>query len=95
MVEKFCFKFLEDSSYVTYLDKMENQDYEEALRAVHSLKGVCQNLAFDRLYEVCAAIVLDLRQDNLAAAINKKDDLDDCYHQTVAAIEQYKAAHNQ
>ena len=27
-------------------------NYEDAFRGVHTLKGVCQNLSFDRLYEV-------------------------------------------
>ena len=31
---------------------MENKNYEDAFRSTHTLKGVCQNLSFDRLYEV-------------------------------------------
>ena len=31
---------------------MENGNYEDAFRSAHTLKGVCQNLSFDRLYEV-------------------------------------------
>ena len=31
---------------------MENKNYEDAFRSAHTLKGVCQNLFFDRLYEV-------------------------------------------
>ena len=31
---------------------MENKNYEDAFRGAHTLKGVCQNLSFDRLYEV-------------------------------------------
>ena len=31
---------------------MENKNYEDAFRSAHTLKGVCQNLSFDRLYEV-------------------------------------------
>ncbi len=92
MIEKFCFKFLEDPSYGIYLERMDEQDGEEALRAIHSLKGVCQNLAFNRLYAVCEAIVADLRQEDPAAAIQKRGDLDDCYRQTVQAIQEYKLA---
>ena len=29
-----------------------NKNYEDAFRSAHTLKGVCQNLSFDRLYEV-------------------------------------------
>ena len=31
---------------------MENKNYEDAFRSAHTLKGVCQNFSFDRLYEV-------------------------------------------
>ena len=31
---------------------MENKNYEDAFRGAHTLKGVCQNLSFDHLYEV-------------------------------------------
>jgi hypothetical protein len=31
---------------------LENKNYEDAFRSAHTLKGVCQNLSFDRLYEV-------------------------------------------
>lgn len=31
---------------------MENKNFEGAFRGAHTLEGVCQNLSFDRLYEV-------------------------------------------
>ena len=31
---------------------MKDKNYEDAFRSAHTLKGVCQNLSFDRLYEV-------------------------------------------
>ena len=31
---------------------MENKNFEGAFRGAHTLKGVCQNLSFDRLCEV-------------------------------------------
>lgn len=92
MIEKFCFKFLDDPSYATYLDKMKEQEYEEALRAIHSLKGVCSNLAFNQLYEISNAIVTDLRADDPAAALEKSGELEDCYYQTTQAVLEYKAA---
>lgn len=49
LVQKFVLKFLEDGSYDLLCRSMESGDYEEAFRASHTLKGVCQNLAFDRL----------------------------------------------
>ena len=48
-VQKFVLKFLNDGSYDLLLRSMEEENYAEAFRAAHTIKGVCQNLAFDRL----------------------------------------------
>lgn len=49
LVRKFALKFLDDKSYELFCSTMEQKNYEEAFRAVHTIKGVCQNLAFTRL----------------------------------------------
>lgn len=49
LVQKFVLKFLDDGSYDLLCASMEAKDYPEAFRAAHTIKGVCQNLAFDRL----------------------------------------------
>lgn len=51
MVQKFVLKFLNDGSYDLLVRSMEAEDYAEAFRAAHTIKGVCQNLGFSRLYE--------------------------------------------
>lgn len=50
-VQKFMYKFLDDKSFQLFEASMENKDYEEALRAVHTLKGICQNLSFATVYK--------------------------------------------
>ena len=52
LIRKFTLKFLEDQSYLQLKQTLENKNYEDAFRSAHTLKGVCQNLSFDRLYEV-------------------------------------------
>ena len=52
LIRKFTLKFLEDQSYLQLKQALENKNYEDAFRSAHTLKGVCQNLSFDRLYEV-------------------------------------------
>ena len=51
LIEKFLIKFLADESYANILKNLEAQNLEEAFRAAHTLKGVCQNLGLDRLYK--------------------------------------------
>ena len=52
LIRKFTLKFLEDQSYPQLKLALKNRNYEDAFRSAHTLKGVCQNLSFDRLYEV-------------------------------------------
>lgn len=49
MIKKFAIKFLSETSYELLCRNLEKKDYEEAFRAAHSLKGVSQNLGFQRL----------------------------------------------
>ena len=51
-IRKFTLKFLEDQSYLHLKQALKDKNYEDAFRSAHTLKGVCQNLSFDRLYEV-------------------------------------------
>ena len=52
LIRRFTLKFLEDQSYLQLKQALENKNYEDAFRGAHTLKGVCQNLSFDHLYEV-------------------------------------------
>lgn len=49
LIQRFVIKFLSDNSYERLCNAMKENDYDEAFRAVHTLKGVSQNLSFDRL----------------------------------------------
>lgn len=52
LIKKFTLKFLEDKSYPQLKQALVDKNYEDAFRGAHTLKGVCQNLSLDRLYEV-------------------------------------------
>ena len=65
MVRKFVLKFLNDSSYDNLVKSLEENNYEEAFRASHTIKGICQNLSLDRLYE---------SSNNLADLLRNKED---------------------
>ena len=54
LVKRFALKFLKDPSYAELKEALEAHDAERAFRAAHTLKGVCLNLGFDRLYETSA-----------------------------------------
>lgn len=52
LIKKFAKKFLDDGSFQSLKDNLAAGNGEEAFRAAHTLKGVCQNLGFDNLYTV-------------------------------------------
>ncbi|MDD6810409.1 MAG: Hpt domain-containing protein [Lachnospiraceae bacterium] len=49
LIQRFTLKFLNDKSYETLCKAVEEENYDEAFRAAHTLKGVCQNLSFGNL----------------------------------------------
>lgn len=48
LVEKFLFKFEEDPSFENLKKALEEENLEAAFRAAHTLKGVAQNMGFDK-----------------------------------------------
>ena len=48
-VKKFLLKVLDDTSFSTLCKALEEKNIEEAVRAAHTLKGVCKNLSIDNL----------------------------------------------
>ena len=61
MIEKFALKFREDTSFQELEKALNDKQVEIAFRAAHTLKGVCQNLGFDNLYQVSFDITEKLR----------------------------------
>lgn len=93
MVQKFTLKFLNDPSYDNLIKAMEEENYEEAFRAAHTIKGVCQNLDFTRLlnssHELCEMLRSKTRPDEAAFEQVKAD-----YQKTTAAIREFQDSLN-
>lgn len=61
MVRKFIGKYPADTSWGSLESAMDSQDWETAFRAAHTLKGVAQNLGFQKLYLSSTALTEALR----------------------------------
>ena len=61
LVRKFVLKFLNDGSYDLLCQSLEEQNYEDAFRAAHTIKGVCQNLGFSKLLDSSSKLTEALR----------------------------------
>ena len=90
-VQKFVLKFLNDGSYDLLCRSVEAGDCKEAFRAAHTIKGVCQNLDFTRLYRSSSELSEALRGgfSPEAPALVEKVKAD--YQQTIEAIRAYQA----
>ena len=89
-VQKFVLKFLNDGSYDLLLRSMEEQNYEEAFRAAHTIKGMCQNLDFTRLYESSAQLSEALRHGITPEAPALLEQVRTDYGQTADAIRAFR-----
>ena len=82
MIKRFAVKFIDDPTFGELKNGLAAGDGESAFRAAHTMKGICLNLGFDKLYEVSAALTEQLRgyeitgseqYDRLIAAIKAID----------------------
>lgn len=86
MVKKFALRFLDDASFNNLTDALKENNAEEAFRAVHTLKGICLNLGFDRLYEASSALTEKLRNGDIDNTEDLYNKLKEQYGVTVDAI---------
>lgn len=66
LVEKFILMLLKEPCFGNLKAAMENQDWQAAFDACHTLKGVSANLALTTLYNSTKALTEDLRSGNPA-----------------------------
>ena len=90
MVQKFVLKFLDDGSYELLLRSMEEENWEEAFRAAHTIKGVCQNLDFTRLYRSSSQLSEALRNGFTPEAPALAEQVKEDYARTTAAIRAFQ-----
>ena len=61
MVKKFVKKYQDDPTCADLHNAVLQQDWEAAFRGAHTLKGVAQNLGFERLYAVSVPLTEAMR----------------------------------
>lgn len=92
LVQKFVLRFLSDGSYDLLRRSMEEKDYEEAFRAAHSMKGICQNLALSRLQDSSGRLCESLRGGYAPEAAALMEETEADYRRTVDAIRAFQEA---
>ena len=91
LVQKYVLKFLEDKSHDLLCASLEAGDVQEAFRAAHTLKGMCQNLSFTSLADSASAMTEALRGGDLEAGRAMLDTVRRDYERTAEAIRAFQA----
>ena len=94
LIRRFIGSFLNDPSFGALCEGMAAGDRETAFRAVHTLKGVCANLGFEKLRLSASALTEVLRPETGAIpqeAFPLLQEVRKDYEITVAAIQKFMA----
>ena len=92
LIQKFALRFPDDGSFDLLCRSLDEGNYEEAFRAAHTIKGVCQNLGFTGLGASSSELTEALRSGTPAP--NTPELLDRVrqdYRLTVDAIRAFQA----
>lgn len=89
LVIRFVQKFPSDPSMQKLRDAVAEGDIKASFRAVHTLKGVCGNLAFTKLYKAAWDLVEQLRPQTEPADAALLEIVENEYQATLAAIEEF------
>ena len=92
LVDKFLRKFFTDESFAGLCSAMAAGSRSEAFLKAHTLKGVCANLGFTRLFRSAAVLTELLRPEADAIpdeAIEALDPVREDYALTVGVIRAY------
>ena len=79
LYEKFLLKFPEDQNMSSLRECMKNQNYGDAFKCVHTLKGVSANLGLNPIQELSSQMT-ELMRNKQADEIDK-DALEKCFHE--------------
>ena len=78
--------FLMDESYNQLKTAIEANDCESAFRGAHTLKGVCQNMAFENLSKIVEQITEELRAKEFEKALATFPNVAEEYQKVIDGI---------
>lgn len=85
-VAKFVTMFADDTSYDNLVTNMAEQNWEEAFRAAHTLKGISRDMGFIDLSEYASDITEALRADEHERAQELLPSVQEEYQHVAEAI---------
>ncbi len=85
-IVKYVSKFSGDKSFETLEKNLKEKNFPEAFRAVHTLKGIAQNLGFEKLYTASSKLTEKLRSNDYENLDELFSDIEKEYHNVISAI---------
>lgn len=92
LVHKFVLKFLDDGNFDLLRRSLCEENVDDAFRAAHTIKGMCQNLGFSRLEASVVPLTEALRAGSIPEGRRLFEPVAEDYEITVNAIREYQAA---
>ena len=87
LLKRLLQKFLTDSNFDTLQRAVAAQDWETALTASHTLKGICGNLSLNRLFALLTRQVSAFRAGEYDTAAALMEDISAAYETAVRAVQ--------
>lgn len=92
-ITSFVIRFLDDNSFETLCQYLDNKDYDSAFNSAHNLKGLAPNLGFTKLAKSSEKLSNALRSDNQDVLMTSHTLINDViadYKEVKAAIKKLK-----
>ena len=85
-VAEFLGMFLEDECYPMLKEALEAKNAEAAFQAVHSLKGICQNFGYTKLFQSSSNLTELLRGGSMEGTEQSMLQVDEDYRRMIEII---------
>lgn len=87
---EYLVQFPENQSIIDLRKSVDAKDSEQAMKDVHTLKGMALNLGLLPLVDVCMDMLLDFRAGKDEEALQQIDAVEECFQEWADAISEYR-----
>lgn len=89
LYEKFLFKFKNDPNFSDLQKYIKEEDWENAFKSAHALKGISGNLSLENIYDTTRKIVEDLRINKTNNITELNNELINYYNKCIEVLQKY------
>lgn len=90
LVRKFVLKFADDPNFNALQIALDGRNREDAFRAAHTIKGVCQNLGFTELQKSSELLTSVLRVNLTDDCFAMMNQVAEDYRKIIKAVEELR-----